>query len=100
MSRFTAVLVAAIAAPHGSATAAQATPPPASRQPEYRSTFQDYRSFKDQAVASWRDVNREVARIGGHAGSLKSGDEASTPPANAPKNAPAAPPVSAHPAHR
>ena len=39
----------------------------------YRSAFQDYRSFREQEPVAWREVNDEVARVGGHAGVLKQG---------------------------
>jgi len=39
----------------------------------YRSAFADYRPYREQEVAPWRDVNAEVARVGGHAGVLKPG---------------------------
>lgn len=106
MDRVTIVVVAvvaAIAAPQLKAqTATAGSRPP----PEYQSAFGDYRPFKDQPVASWRDVNGEVARVGGHAGVLKS-DAAtakSAPglkrPADPATAAPAATPAPAHPSHR
>jgi hypothetical protein len=48
----------------------------------YRSVFDSYRRFSDEPVAPWRQVNDEVARVGGHAGALKS-DRGSQPPASA-----------------
>ena len=38
----------------------------------YRSAFEDYRPFRDQQLAPWREVNDDVARVGGHLGILKS----------------------------
>ena len=38
---------------------------------KYRSAFEDYRPYREQEIATWREVNDEVARIGGHAGVLK-----------------------------
>ena len=38
----------------------------------YRSVFEDYRPYREQELAPWRQVNEEVARAGGHAGVLKS----------------------------
>jgi len=39
----------------------------------YRSAFADYRPYREQEIAPCRDVNAEVARVGGHAGVLKAG---------------------------
>ena len=36
--------------------------------PEYRSAFSTYQPFRDQEPASWRELNDEVGRIGGHIG--------------------------------
>ncbi len=44
-----------------------ATVPPAG----YESAFSGYVPNNEQAIASWRNVNDEAARIGGHAGSLR-----------------------------
>jgi len=41
----------------------------------YRSAFEGYRPYRDQEVAPWREVNDEVARIGGHLGVLKEADK-------------------------
>lgn len=41
----------------------------------YRSAFEDYRPYREQEVAPWREVNDEVARIGGHLGILKEADK-------------------------
>ena len=35
---------------------------------KYESAFAEYRSYKEQELAPWRDINDEVARIGGHVG--------------------------------
>ena len=35
---------------------------------EYRSAFESYRPFTEQALANWRKANEEVAAAGGHAG--------------------------------
>lgn len=37
----------------------------------YRSVFEDYRPYREQELASWRQVNEEVARAGGHVGVMK-----------------------------
>jgi len=52
---------------------------------QYESAFKGYRSFRDTPLAPWRDVNDEVARVGGHVGILRSqsgGREQVTPGAN------------------
>ena len=41
----------------------------------YRSAFEDYRPYREEEVLSWRAVNEEVARVGGHIGVLKAGQE-------------------------
>ena len=43
---------------------ARATVPPV----EFRSAFQDYRSFADPELTDWRRANEEVGAAGGHAG--------------------------------
>ena len=74
------LLIAVIAlAAHGSLAAAQPTashtnpadpdaPAPAL---QYESAFTDYRAFRETPLAPWRDVNDEVARVGGHLGILR-----------------------------
>lgn len=37
----------------------------------YRSVFEDYRPYREQELAPWREVNEEVARAGGHVGVMK-----------------------------
>jgi len=39
--------------------------------PRYDSAFSDYVRQRDDKLAPWRDVNDEVARIGGHIGILR-----------------------------
>ena len=47
----------------------QPTDPAASAPPvTYRSAFEGYRLFRDEAIADWRAVNEEVGRVGGHIG--------------------------------
>lgn len=43
---------------------------PSARVPPvaYRSVFSDYRPFAEQEPASWRALNEEVRRLGGHGG--------------------------------
>lgn len=36
--------------------------------PAYTSAFAGYRPFRDEPLAPWREVNDEVARVGGHLG--------------------------------
>ena len=45
-----------------------ATPVPAFR---YDSGLSGYRGFRDEPLAPWREVNDEVARIGGHIGIVR-----------------------------
>ena len=42
-----------------------AAPTPAT---SYRSAFDGYRPFKEEAVTDWRALNEEVGRVGGHVG--------------------------------
>jgi len=51
--------------------------------PAYRSAFEGYRPFRDEAPLPWRGANEEVARIGGHLG-MFGGAAAATPPTAAP----------------
>jgi hypothetical protein len=53
----------------------QAKVPP----PVYQSAFQDYRPYREQEPASWREVNEEVARIGGHIDVMKHADSPDKP---------------------
>lgn len=43
---------------------------------QYRSAFTDYQSFRDEKPASWREVNDEAARVGGHLGIFTGGAHA------------------------
>jgi hypothetical protein len=45
----------------------------------YRSAFQDYRPYREQELASWRAVNEEVARVGGHVGVMKNAEKPDEP---------------------
>lgn len=38
--------------------------------PVYDSAFDSYRAFQEQSVTDWRAVNEDVARIGGHVGTV------------------------------
>jgi hypothetical protein len=44
----------------------------------YQSAFQDYRPYREQELASWREVNEAVARVGGHVGVMKAAQEKPT----------------------
>ena len=49
-----------------------ATDPKAKAPPvQYRSTFSDYRSFREPEAASWREVNDQVNSLGGHRGHVQ-----------------------------
>lgn len=68
-------LVAALAAEAAAAQAIKpphpadaAVPTPAAR---YDSVFAGYAPFRDEKLAPWREVNDEVARVGGHIGILR-----------------------------
>lgn len=37
---------------------------------EYRSSFADYQRYAEPEAASWRELNDEVGRLGGHRGAL------------------------------
>jgi len=65
--------VAAVA--QGESRPDPAAPQSAAQPLKYESAFEGFRPFQEQDVASWRDVNDEVARVGGHVGVLKSGRE-------------------------
>ncbi len=43
---------------------------PAAKAPavKYESAFAGYAPYREQPLAPWRDVNDEVARVGGHVG--------------------------------
>ena len=59
-------LSSATAQQHANANPAD---PQAEVQPaRYQSAFTGYRPFRDEKPASWRGLNDEVARVGGHAG--------------------------------
>lgn len=53
-----------------------ADPRAAVAAPQYRSAFTDYQSFRDEKPASWREVNDEAARVGGHLGIFMGGAHA------------------------
>ena len=75
MKTLFAIAVLAAVAPFA---AAQQQPRPEPTDPAtpvrafgYDSTFSGYRGFREEPLAPWRDVNDEVARIGGHIGIVR-----------------------------
>lgn len=40
--------------------------------PQYSSAFNSYRPFRDEKPGPWREINDEVARVGGHLGIFRS----------------------------
>lgn len=83
MNRAMLLLLAAYASGTAFAQSGAAGDPraPQARVPAvtYQSAFQDYRSYREQELASWREVNEEVARVGGHIGVMKSAEESDKP---------------------
>ncbi len=74
------------------ATRAAPTDPAAPVPPvRYESAFAGYAPFRDQAVAPWRELNEEAARIGGHIGIMRGGGHGADQPASG-KPPDAAPP--------
>ena len=94
------ILLGAVGATVSATAVAQITGPQASTPSGYRSAFEDYRPFREQALAPWRDINAEVARVGGHAGSLKPAEAGSGTVPGTPRPAGAAAPAQRAPAHR
>lgn len=71
-----------------------ATPDPVqsgAREPEmkYESAFERYVPYREQPLATWRDVNDEVGRVGGHVGMFGGAGHGGTKPG------PAEPPAGA-----
>ncbi|MGA0025719.1 MAG: hypothetical protein ACO3F9_13905 [Burkholderiales bacterium] len=46
------------------------------RAQQYQSAFTGYQPFREEKTASWRDVNDEAARVGGHLGIFMGGAHA------------------------
>lgn len=94
-SRTFAVLLYGFVTPVSLATAA----PPNPAQPDapvpavkYESGLAGYVSFREEKLASWREVNDEVARAGGHVGifgGAHGGHTAGKPATNPPAAGPA-----------
>ena len=97
--RFPLRVAAAWAACAAAAAGAQTqTPPPAAPAPStsYRSTFEGYPPFNDQAVGSWKNANDTVSRIGGWREYAKEAQQGEGKPSGAPAAAPAHPPGHKH----
>lgn len=69
------IAVAGLAAHMPLATAALAAAPPDPANPDafapsfsHESALTGYRGFREAPLVPWRDVNDEVARVGGHLG--------------------------------
>jgi hypothetical protein len=77
-----AMLLAILA---GTATAHQHGKPddPAARvaPPARVSVFDQYQRYREEPTDGWRDLNDEVARVGGHIGIVRGDKPAATPPA-------------------
>jgi hypothetical protein len=73
------------------ATDAAAPVPPAG----YRSAFEGYRPATDEPLADWRQLNEEVAAVGGHAGIMR-GTAPQPAKAGTPPSAPSAPATAGH----
>lgn len=75
MKRALLIAVVALAAHAQLATAPLAAAPPDPASPDasapsfsYESAFTGFRGFREAPLMPWRDVNDEVARVGGHLG--------------------------------
>jgi len=80
---FIAVIALAAHAPLAAAQPAAARNDPADPAApapafQYESAFKGYRSYRETPLTPWRDVNDEVARVGGHLGILRAGRDASS----------------------
>lgn len=97
LARNSAALALAVAAAAAAAQSAPQRERAAAPALTYQSAFEGYRPYVEEPLASWREVNETVERVGGHAGVLHAETrETPTPPAAAP----AAPPKeSGHDAH-
>lgn len=66
-----AALISATAAAQDAAPRNPADPSVAVPAPRYESAFSGYARQRDEKIAPWREVNDEVARVGGHIGILR-----------------------------
>ena len=92
----------ALMSPPAVAQSTSAAPDPVqsgARVPEikHKSAFEEYVIYREQPLATWREVNDEVARVGGHLGMFGGARHAghgsgkpgpAKPPAGAPASAP------------
>lgn len=82
MKRAMLLLLAAAAGGAAFAQSGDANDPraPGAKVPPvtYRSAFEEYRPYREQEIASWRAVNEEVARVGGHIGAIKNVEKPET----------------------
>ncbi len=46
----------------------------ASRMPQYRSAFADYRGWREPGLTNWRSANDEAGALGGHMGQVRGHD--------------------------
>lgn len=91
-----ATLFIAAALPTAPAIAADAVAAGNALPSHYRSAFEGYRAYVEAPLAGWREVNDEVAQVGGHIGILRApqaeAKSASQGPGQAPvRGAPTAP---------
>lgn len=56
----------------------------------YESAFAGYRNYRDEKLASWREVNDEVGSVGGQAGIFGGASHAGHRPAKSSTNSPPA----------
>lgn len=97
MKLYLAFAALAAFAPHAAAQQQAAKPHPAdpaasTPATKYESTFTGYRGFREEPLSPWRNVNDEVARVGGHIGIFRgahAGHGASKPAVNPAAQSPA-----------
>ena len=95
MKTLLATAVLAAVAPFAAAQQPRTEPTdPAAPVPAFRydSGFGGYRGFRDEPLAPWREVNDDVARIGGHVGIVRGahGGQVKPPAETKPELAPPA----------
>lgn len=97
MKPYIAFAALAALAPHAAAQQQASKPHPADPAApvpaiKHESAFSGYRSYREEPLAPWRDVNDEVARAGGHIG-IVGGAGRSAPGSGNPAAKPPAPPA-------